>query len=276
MGEGRDYGMQTFEQHVIAAGGPGRIDVETARAATMPSAAYARSADADGPRAGADLGPRRGSAGGRHRRAAAAARDAVAGFLRDLGYDVETQPFRFAPSVLTAAPLIGAGLGGVALLVLPLLVMPGGEGGAPASGSRGWPPSRRSASASGSAGPRSARRSGRTRTSIARRPGAEVNRWLVAHLDTKAQVQSMAGRLVAVWVAGAAVAAADGPRAGAGLAPVPLWAAAAAGLLAVAGGALVARGRLRGGSPGARDNATGLLAVLTAAERSAAPGSASW
>jgi hypothetical protein len=107
---------------------------------------------------------------------------------------------------------------------------------------------------------------------LARRPGAEVKLWLVAHLDTKAQLQSMAGRLVAVWVAGTAVLLVTGLALVRVFAPLPLWAAAAACLLAVAGGALVARGRLRGGSPGARDNATGLLAVLTAAERSTAPG----
>jgi hypothetical protein len=107
---------------------------------------------------------------------------------------------------------------------------------------------------------------------IARRPGADVRLWLVAHLDTKAQLQSMAGRLVAVWLAGTAVVLATGLALVRIFAPVPLWTAVAASLLVMAGGALVARGRLRGGSPGARDNASGLLAVLTAAERSAAPG----
>jgi twitching motility protein PilT len=45
MGAGVDFGMQTFEQHVSQLVDAGRIDVETARAATMPMAAYARSAD---------------------------------------------------------------------------------------------------------------------------------------------------------------------------------------------------------------------------------------
>jgi hypothetical protein len=107
---------------------------------------------------------------------------------------------------------------------------------------------------------------------VARRPGSEVKLWLVAHLDSKAQLQSMAGRLVAVWVAGTAVLLLTGLALARVFAPLPLWTAAAASLLVVAGGALVARGRLRGGSPGARDNASGLLAVLTAAERSATPG----
>jgi twitching motility protein PilT len=41
MGAGIDYGMQTFEQHVSQLLDAGRIDVETARAATLPMAAYA-------------------------------------------------------------------------------------------------------------------------------------------------------------------------------------------------------------------------------------------
>jgi twitching motility protein PilT len=45
MGAGVDFGMQTFEQHVSQLVDAGRIDIETARAATMPMAAYARSAD---------------------------------------------------------------------------------------------------------------------------------------------------------------------------------------------------------------------------------------
>jgi hypothetical protein len=203
---------------------------------------------------------------------AAAARDAVAAFLRDLGYEVETQRFRFAPSVLNAAPVIGAGLGGVSLLLLPLLVMPVWDKaalvvwlvGLAAVASigigvgLGWTtlgaPLREDANL------------------MARRPDAEVKLWLVAHLDTKAQLQSMAGRLVAVWVAGTAVLLLTGLALARVLAPVTLWAAAPAVVLAVAGGALLARGRLRGGSPGARDNASGLLTVLTAAERSQAPG----
>ena len=202
----------------------------------------------------------------------AAARDAVSAFLHDLGYEVETQRFRFAPSVLNAGPVVGAGLGGVALLVLPLLVMPVWEKaallvwlvGLAAVASiglgigLGWTtlgaPLREDANL------------------VARRPGADVKLWLVAHLDTKAQAQSMASRLVAVWLAGTAVLLLTGLVLGRVLAPTTLWTAAPAVGLAVIGGALLARGRLRGTSPGARDNASGLLTVLTAAERSQAPG----
>ena len=96
-----------------------------------------------------------------------------------------------------------------------------------------------------------------------------VRRWIVAHVDTKAQGHSMAGRLVAVWLMLLAVVvmtALVGWRA-AGGAPPGAAVAADAGLVSAAG-LLAGRGRLRGSSPGARDNGTGLLAALVAADAS--------
>jgi peptidase M28-like protein len=104
---------------------------------------------------------------------------------------------------------------------------------------------------------------------IAARPGGQVRRWLVAHVDTKAQHHSMAGRLVAVWVVGATVVALSGLSVARLFAPVGPGAAVAGAVLAVLGAALASRGRLHGQSAGARDNGSGLLAVLTAAELSA-------
>jgi hypothetical protein len=102
---------------------------------------------------------------------------------------------------------------------------------------------------------------------VATRGAGPVRRWIVAHLDTKAQAQSMAGRLVAVWIlivalfvlAALAVARLQGP--------LPLPAAAVAAALTVAAGALAGGGRLQGASPGARDNGTGVAGALAAAER---------
>jgi hypothetical protein len=90
----------------------------------------------------------------------------------------------------------------------------------------------------------------------------------VAHLDTKAQAHSMAGRLVAVWVLIVAVACGAGLALARLTAPLPLWMAAAAAVLAVLAGALAGRGRLRGTSRGARDNGTGVVAALALAEAS--------
>ena len=101
---------------------------------------------------------------------------------------------------------------------------------------------------------------------VATRGDAPIRRWIVAHLDTKAQVQSMAGRLVAVWVIGAAVAGLAAlalARLG-GTVSVP--AAGMGAAMAVLAGALAGRGRLRGVTPGARDNGTGVAAALAAAE----------
>nr|MBA3521726.1 hypothetical protein [Gemmatimonadales bacterium] len=52
------------------------------------------------------------------------ARQLVTEHLTALGYRVEIQRFRFHPSGLLAFPVFGAGLGGLALLLLPLLTMP--------------------------------------------------------------------------------------------------------------------------------------------------------
>ena len=101
---------------------------------------------------------------------------------------------------------------------------------------------------------------------VATRPGARVRRWIVAHADTKAQGHSMAGRIVAVWVAIAAIALLSVLAVLRVGSPVRPLAAAAGAVLGILAGSLAARGRLRGRSPGARDNGTGLVAALAAAE----------
>ena len=101
---------------------------------------------------------------------------------------------------------------------------------------------------------------------VATRPGARVRRWIVAHADTKAQGHSMAGRIVAVWVAIAAIALLSVLAVLRVGSPVRPLAAAAGAVLGILAGSLAARGRLRGRSPGARDNGSGLVAALAAAE----------
>jgi hypothetical protein len=198
---------------------------------------------------------------------AAAARDIVAAHLERLGYRVERQRFAFVPSSLNGFPVFGAGLGGLGLLQLPLVT----GAGLPAWAALpvllgglillavvaygiglGWLPLGESRE---------------DENLIATRGGpAPVRRWIVAHLDTKAQIQSMAGRLVAVWVIGMAaamlLALAFARLAG----PIPLGLAAGAAGLAVGAGGLAGRGRLRGTSQGARDNGTGVAGALAAAE----------
>jgi hypothetical protein len=201
------------------------------------------------------------------------ARARVADHLRGLGSQVTLQRFAFHPSGLLAFPIFGAGLGGVTLLLLPLLsfaqvpawgamlvwlVGLGAVVALAAAVGLGW---------LSLGGPRR-----EDANLIATRGAGPVRRWIVAHLDSKAQAQSMAGRLVAVWVIGAAIALLtalallrlNGPVA-------PAEIAAGAGL-ALGAGVLAGRGRLRGRSLGARDNGTGLVAALAAAESETNPG----
>jgi hypothetical protein len=199
---------------------------------------------------------------------AGAARDLVAAYLHGLGYHVERQRFGFVPSSLNGFPLFGAGLGGLGLLALPLLTADGLPGWAALPLLLGGLPLLVLLAFGIGAGwlPLGAARE--DENLIATRGDVPVRRWIVAHLDTKAQAQSMAGRLVAVWVIGLTAAALLGlgfARLGG---PIPLAVAGGAAGLAVLSGALAGRGRLRGTSQGARDNGTGVAGALAAAEAS--------
>jgi hypothetical protein len=196
----------------------------------------------------------------------------VAAQLGALGYRVTVQPFRFHPSGLLGFPLLGAGLVLGALLVTPLLLLASVPGwGALVV----W-----SASASAtlllSVGVGLGRLPlGEARADanlVAVRGEAPVRRWAMAHLDTKAQGQSMAGRLVTVWLLALAAAGLTGLALARLAAPVPPPAAAAGTVLALLAGTLAGRGRLRGTSQGARDNGSGVLAALALAEACTDPG----
>jgi hypothetical protein len=102
---------------------------------------------------------------------------------------------------------------------------------------------------------------------IAVRPGGRVTVWLVAHYDAKGQPLSMAGRLVAAGLGalGALALVGAAGRALAGAAPGA--AAALAGAAVLVGAALLAGTRVTDGSPGAVDNATGVVTVLAVADR---------
>jgi hypothetical protein len=199
------------------------------------------------------------------------ARTVVTDHLTALGYRVSVQRFRFHPSALLGLPIFGAGVGAAALLALPLLTM----AGVPQYGAlavwgtilaacaclaigvaAGWLPIGEDREES---------------NLVAVRSELPVRRWIVAHLDTKAQAQSMAGRLVAVWVLAAAILVAIVLVVARFWAPVPLWLGAVGAALGVAAGALAGRGRLSGHSRGARDNGSGVVAALAFAEASTDP-----
>ncbi|HEU4700765.1 MAG TPA: M28 family peptidase [Gemmatimonadales bacterium] len=204
---------------------------------------------------------------------AAATRAALRARLEALGYAVTEHRFAFAPAALNAFPLFGAGLGWLAILLLPLLLLPPL---APWAALAVWLPGLLALGAfAWGLGLGHTPLWGRVRedaTLVVRRPEATVRRWLVAHVDTKAQVQSTAGRMVAIWVVVAACVALTALAAWRLAGPVPLAAAAAGAALAIVAGALAGRGIRRGLSPGARDNATGLVAALAAAAATREPG----
>jgi hypothetical protein len=106
---------------------------------------------------------------------------------------------------------------------------------------------------------------------IATRGDRQPQRWIVAHLDTKAQGHSMAGRLVAVWIIALTVIVLTLLAVLRLRGPLPWTAMLPALALAVLAGALAGRGKIRGRSHGARDNGSGIAAALKAAESTADP-----
>ena len=200
---------------------------------------------------------------------AAEARRLLSGHLQALGFEVEVQRFSFSTGSLSAYPILGAGLGWIGVIMVPLLLMAqvpawaalaAWVAGLLALGivvtgvAMGWAPAR-----------------GEQREDanlIARRPGTTITRWIVAHVDTKAQRQSMAGRLVAVAITLLALILVSVLAAGRLLGPASVLAVAAAAGTTLAAGVLLGRARLSGRSLGARDNGAGLVALLQAAERS--------
>lgn len=204
---------------------------------------------------------------------AAAARELVAAHLKGLGYTVVLQKFSFAPSSLRAFPVFGDGLGLLALVLFPLL----GTGSVPAWSALAVWTGGLAATAIVAAGValgwvpfgEAIREDANL---IATRGDARPRRWIVAHLDSKAQGHSMAGRLVAVWITVVAIAAISvmaALRLNGPIAPVWLGLGGGTALLA---GFLARRGRLRGRSLGARDNGSGVVAALAAAEAAPASG----
>ena len=208
----------------------------------------------------------------RHREAgtpeAEAAREVVTAHLASLGYSVSRQVFRFHPTALLGFPILGAGVGAAAVLALPLLVLPTVPGwGALAVWLLIVAASACLAGGVG-AGWLTFGEAREDANLFAVRGMGPPRRWIVAHLDTKAQAQSMAGRLVAVWVLLLAVVIGAGLGLARAWGPLPLWVAGTGGAVAIVAGALAGRGRLRDTSQGARDNGSGVVAALAFAEAS--------
>jgi hypothetical protein len=183
-----------------------------------------------------------------------------------------TQKFSFAPASLRAFPVFGSGLTGLALILLLFLGFPQLPSWSAlavwitglfalsiisAGIGLGWvalgEPAREDANL------------------IATRGGVRPRRWIVAHLDSKAQGHSMAGRLIAVWVSVLTIAGLTILSLMRLTGALPPWWLAPGAAMALAAGVLAGRGRLKGKSLGARDNGTGIVAALSAAEASTDP-----
>jgi acetylornithine deacetylase/succinyl-diaminopimelate desuccinylase-like protein len=231
----------------------------------------------------AALGPEPRPAGGA---AEARARGYAAGVLARAGYAVREEPFSYSAAVgrfagpavgaLSLAALLGATLAGVrdrpgvagAALMLSLAVMAGLAGWASDKGVRRAPWLRADSVnlVAEPVGYAAASADGHGRPHV----------WLVAHLDSKSQPVPMVLRALGVallagaWVASLALAAVhalgwvDGARA------MPFWPVVA--LAAVLGAVPVMLSVVGSRSPGALDNASGVAAVLLAAEDLAASG----
>ena len=205
--------------------------------------------------------------------AAAHARRLVADYLGALGYRVVEQPFTFYPSSLNAMPMFAAGLGWLTLLQIPLCTVEGAPAWAALAaweaGLAGLGTLVRGTALGWSSLGGGVRQDANL---VATRGSAPVRRWIVAHLDTKAQGQSLAGRAVGIGVAALALLVLSA------LAVARLWGPlesdtmAYAAVLALVACGFAGRGGLRGTSQGARDNGTGLLAALVAAEAAPAEG----
>jgi hypothetical protein len=207
--------------------------------------------------------------------AEAEARAYAADALARSGYLVREEPFEYSAAVgryggpaLGAASLLAllaaaaAGvrdhaLGAAGVIGISLLVLAAVAGWGAKSGVLGLPVMRR-----------------RSVNLVAEPPGREEDGpprvWLVAHLDSKSQPVAMAVRvfgvaaLVAAWVAALALAAAHGWHWMDASRAQRLWPAVA--VLAVAGAGPVLFAVVGTRSAGALDNASGVAAVLLAAE----------
>lgn len=184
--------------------------------------------------------------------------------LAGWGFEVSVRPFPVTAASLDAVSIFGAGIGVIGFGAFPLLVLP----------VAGWTAVLLVVSAVaavvviaagiGSGRLPSSREAVEARNLEARRGRPAI--WLVAHSDSKGQGISLLGRVVAVVALAAGMLGLlvlllvrrDGPV---NWVPAALVAAPM-----VVGGGLLSRSGPRNTSPGAVDNATGLTAVLVAAE----------
>ena len=185
--------------------------------------------------------------------------------LSRLGFTIRLERFKASPRVLVAVASAGAAFGWLVLVLAPFLVVdfPGwsvaitgfaailfvimlGLGVADGVVPQRWPEV--------------------DATNICAQRTDKPKLWLVAHCDSKGQGVSLAGRVLAVTTLGTGLSILVVDLLARIFAPLPWWAVAPAVLLTAIGGAALSRGVVSNDSPGAVDNATGVVAALVAAE----------
>lgn len=206
--------------------------------------------------------PREAGTGG-----ALQARRVLTEYLTSLGYRVQAQPFRFSAASLNAYPVFGAGLGWLMLIQIPLLTVARAPAwaalaawvlGLPAlvmlvlGMALGW-------------GPLGGDR--REDANLIATKGTEpVKRWIVAHVDSKAQGLSKAARWLVIAFSGLVILELTALTLWRTRGPIDVDVVAGAAVFVLAACGIAGRGSLSGESAGARDNGTGLLAALVAAK----------
>ena len=190
---------------------------------------------------------------------------AVAKLLEQWGYSVHRERFPTSSRRLVALSVAGAGFGWIALLIAPALVLD----------LPGWPVTLIGESALALVGLMSVGIA-QGRHGFGKLDVRAVNTWavrgapklwLVAHSDSKGQGLSLGGRVLALAAGGTGLVTLVVSLAVRALMPLPVWLVIPSVLLTTVAGAALSRGAVRDDSPGAVDNATGMVAALVAADR---------
>lgn len=196
--------------------------------------------------------------------ALAAVQGAIAERLEALGYRVERRQFDTSPRRLTALGIGATGLGWIAILAVPMLVLPVPAWLVPLTGIAALTFTALLASAI--ADGRFPMRAAATRgVNIVAQRGAP-RCWLVAHSDSKSQSVSLAGRVVAGLVAVLGVTLLVIVLLMRTAGPLALEVVVVACAPALVGGVVLSLSRPHNDSAGAVDNATGVIAALVAAD----------
>ena len=186
--------------------------------------------------------------------------------LRAFGYEVRHQIFQTAPDRLRGAAVGGAGLGCCALVLFPPFVLP----------FPGWGVALAGTALLAIVGLLAAGVAMRlvwadhsvvAATNVFGTSGSAPRFWLVAHSDSKGQRLSLRGRVMASMSLGLGAGGLVVLLALRVAGPLPVAAVAPWVLLTLVGGAAMAGPVLAGSSPGAVDNASGIIAALVAAQQ---------